>query len=140
MHSSKLLFLDFDGVLHSVVASKQDLFCKAPLLNNLLTAQSCEIVISSSWRLYFNLDELKGRLPPPVADLIVGLTGPCVAGPWSRYTEIKDYISRKNPQANWRALDDSFIDFPVDCKNLIRCDPNVGITEKEITVLSEWLS
>jgi hypothetical protein len=140
MNSHKLLFLDFDGVLHSVEASKQELFCKAPLLRNFLSANPCEIVISSSWRLHFSLDELKERLQPPFTNLIVGQTGPREIGRCSRFTEIKNYISKNSPQAIWRALDDSIKDFPIDCPELIHCDPYEGITEKEIILLSNWIS
>ena len=139
MSSDKLLFLDFDGVLHSVKANKQELFCKAPLLSNFLRANPCEIVISSSWRLHFSLEELKQRLQPPLANLIVGKTGPCEMGRRSRFAEIQNYISKNKPQANWRALDDSIKDFPVDCPELIHCDPYEGITEKEIILLSNWI-
>ena len=139
MSSDKLLFLDFDGVLHSVEANKQELFCKAPLLSNFLSANPCEIVISSSWRLHFSLEELKQRLQLPLANLIVGKTGPCEMGRRSRFAEIQSYISKNKPQANWRALDDSIKDFPVDCPELIHCDPYEGITEKEIILLSNWI-
>lgn len=140
MSSDKLLFLDFDGVLHSVEANKQELFCKAPLLSSFLSVNPCEIVISSSWRLHFSLDELKQRLQPPFASLIVGQTGPREKGLWSRFAEIQNYISKNKPQANWRALDDSVKDFPADCPELIPCDPHEGITAKQIKVLSSWLA
>lgn len=139
MDSDKLLFLDFDGVLHPVEANRQELFCKAPLLSNFLSANPCEIVISSSWRLHFSLDELKQRLQPPLANLIVGETGRREMGRWSRFSEIQNYIRKNKPQANWRALDDSIKDFPVDCPELIHCDPNEGMTKKEIILLSNWI-
>lgn len=140
MQKEKLLFLDFDGVLHSVVADKHELFSKISLLNNLFATHPCEVVISSSWRLHFQLDELRQRLKPPLSNFIVGQTGPRELGRESRFNEIKKYINANKPQANWRALDDSLEDFPPDCPELIHCDPYEGITEKEIFVLSNWLS
>ena len=140
MQTDKLLFLDFDGVLHSVKAGKHELFRKAPLLNNLLIEHPCQVVISSSWRLYFRLDELRHRLQPPLANLIIGQTGPREERRWSRFTEITKYINANKPQADWRALDDTLNDFPVDCPELVHCDPHEGITAKEIIVLSNWLS
>lgn len=139
MQNVKLIFLDFDGVLHSIAANKHELFCKAPLLNNLLTAHPCEVVISSSWRLHFQLDELRQRLKPPLSNLVVGQTGPREVGRWPRFVEIKNYINLNKPQASWRALDDAINEFPVDCPALIHCDPCEGITETQISALSKWL-
>ena len=139
MQIEKLLFLDFDGVLHSVEASKNELFCKAPLLNNLLTVHPCNVVISSSWRLHFHLNELRQRLQAPMSNLIIGQTGPCEFGRGSRFNEIKNYINLHKSQAIWRALDDSSNDFPIDCPELIHCDPFEGITEQELLELSHWL-
>ena len=85
------------------------------------------------------MEELKERLPRPLANLIVGQTGSREIGPWPRFAEIKNYIIKHKPHANWRALDDAIVDFPVNCPQLIRCDPNVGLTMKEITALSNWL-
>jgi hypothetical protein len=44
------------------------------------------------------------------------------------------------PLADWRALDDSFLEFPKDCSELILCHPKYGVTEKEIASLAAWLT
>jgi len=41
--------------------------------------------------------------------------------------------------ADWRALDDSFLDFPKDCPALILCHRNNGFINKEKTLLENWL-
>ena len=41
---------------------------------------------------------------------------------------------------DWRALDDSYWEFPQGCSQLIRCNPNTGLTQREVKLLSEWLS
>ena len=38
------------------------------------------------------------------------------------------------------ALDDSYWEFPTNCSELIRCNPNTGIGPKEVAQLSSWLS
>ena len=44
-----------------------------------------------------------------------------------------------DPFAEWKALDDSWIEFPEGCENLIRCNPNTGITDQEVKLLIDWL-
>jgi len=46
---------------------------------------------------------------------------------------------RQRHFAEWMALDDSWIDFPEGCENLIRCNPNTGITDQEMKQLIDWL-
>ena len=43
------------------------------------------------------------------------------------------------PLTDWRALDDSFLEFPDDCQELILFHPKNGLTEKEIMKLRSWL-
>ena len=67
---SKYLFLDFDGVLHpdryslsnydpDRVFRSNEVFSQAPVLAGLITEFPCQIIISSSWRFTYNLDEMK---------------------------------------------------------------------------------
>jgi hypothetical protein len=139
VYSNQYIFLDFDGVLHSTSSTQEDLFCRAPLLNNILSLRPCNLVISSSWRFNFDLNQLKSKLPESLAKLIVGTTGPPAIGQVPRYTEIKQYLETYRPLADWRALDDSFLEFPKNCPNLILCHPTHGLTEKEIAKLAAWL-
>jgi hypothetical protein len=97
-------------------------------------------VISSSWRFHFDLDEIKLRLPEVMQPLVIGVTGEAYIGQHSRYHEIVGYLHDKDKHiANWKALDDSWIEFPEDCENLIRCNPNTGITDQEVKQLIDWL-
>jgi len=139
LHSNQYLFLDFDGVLHSTTSAIEDLFCKASLLNDLLSERPCNVVISSSWRFNSDLNNLKSKLPLPLAKLVVGKTGPPEIGRWPRFSEIKQYLKTHRPLADWRALDDAFLEFPKECPELILCHPKHGVTEKEIGSLEAWL-
>ena len=148
---SKYLLLDFDGVLHpdryslsnydpDRVFRSNEVFSQAPVLAGLITEFPCQIIISSSWRFTYNLDEMKEKLPKVIAKNVVGVTGDAYIGPYPRYNEIQEYlISRNKSLYAWRALDDSKIEFPNGCTDLILCDPNTGIASKQIQELKKWL-
>lgn len=144
MHShdpkKKLLFLDFDGVLHSTTSAYDDLFCKAVLLSDLLAKSPCDVVISSSWRFNYELDHLRSRLPSPLSGMILGKTGDPEVGRWARYMEIKKYMAVNKLNSDWRALDDAFLEFPKECPELILCHPKIGLNNKAIDTLKSWLN
>ena len=137
--SKKLLFLDFDGVLHPTSARGPGLLSKAPLLEA-ITDEDCQIILSTSWRFQYSLEELCTKLPENVSIKVIGMTGAPYIGKHSRYFEIISYVSQLDHKpVQWRALDDAYWEFPVGCPELIRCNPNTGITEREIGLLNDWL-
>lgn len=134
----KTLYLDFDGVLHPMSRAEFGPFTRLGLLEELLVARPVQIVISSSWRMHHDMDELRrlvGRLGPQVVDA----TGPTVLGQYARHREILEH-AQWSGILNWRALDDSFFEFPEDEERLIWCDPRVGVAEKQLIVLEDWLN
>jgi HAD domain in Swiss Army Knife RNA repair proteins len=135
----KILFLDFDGVLHSTTSPPHLLFSKAKLLADLLSKNPCKIIISSSWRFHYEIESIKERLPKPISNLVHGVTGEPHIGKWPRYNEIKNYMIDQNKLADWRALDDSFLEFPNYCDELILCHGKEGIEQKQLNELSIWL-
>ena len=148
---NKYLFLDFDGVLHpdryslsnydpDRVFRNNEIFSQAPILAALLTEYPCQVIISSSWRFTHSLDEMKEKLPKGIAKNVAGVTGDAYVGPHPRYNEIKEYLTSRNKSLfSWRALDDSKLEFPNGCTDLILCDPNTGIATKQIQELKKWL-
>ena len=136
---NKLLFLDFDGVLHPTQLTSESPFNRVHILEEALTDHQPGIVISSSWRFTHNLEKIQKVLPSSIASLIVGATGSPVVGKYPRFNEISTYL-RINGQADWKALDDSYWEFPSPCTELIRCNPNTGLTEKQATEIKNWLS
>jgi len=81
------LFLDFDGVLHP--GNKPGLvFTQAQLLEQALAGSTCQLIISSSWRFHYPLEELKQMLPDGLAHRVVGRTGPALAVKHARYQEM----------------------------------------------------
>lgn len=134
-----MLFLDFDGVLHPTSIGQDPLFSKASLLSMALCDVDIPIVISSSWRFTHSMKELKRRLPSEIAKKIVDVTGPAVIGKFPRYNEIINYLATQYDEINWRALDDSYWEFPSPCSQLIRCNSNTGINMREVKAINDWL-
>ena len=138
---NKFLFLDFDGVLHpATLNDNSELFSKNKLLEQTFLNLHCNIVISSSWRFHHSFDSLKNKLPAEVRRLIVGVTGDPYIGQFSRFNEIIEYLKEiKSISADWISLDDSYYEFPPNCPNLIRCNPNTGMSFNESILLKNWL-
>ena len=134
-----ILFLDFDGVLHPTHFAGENPFNRIDLLDDVLSMFSPEIVISSSWRFTHSIKTMQNLLPSNISKLIIGTTGAPATGKHPRFQEIQAYL-RIHGQANWRALDDSYWEFPNPCPELIRCNPNTGISNKQVDILSTWLA
>ena len=57
-----ILFLDFDGVTHPQPCDDENVFCRLHLIEAVLRErelQGVQIVISSSWREYHGLDDMR---------------------------------------------------------------------------------
>lgn len=137
---NKLLFLDFDGVLHPSSPGVEPLFGRAQLLDKILHGIDIPIVISSSWRFTHSIKELQTKLPAMLAKCVVDITGAALMGKHPRHNEILHYLQNKGLTSDWRALDDSYWEFPSGCQELIRCNPNTGIADKQVKELQRWLS
>ncbi len=135
----KLVFLDFDGVLHPTSAPEEMLFCRVPHLQRALANHCCDLVISSSWRHHFSMGQLLAFLPRDLQSRVAGLTGQCHIGKWPRYQEIQNYLMA-NGNPSWRALDDALLEFPKSCPELLPCDPNVGFDTAQADDLGRWLA
>lgn len=139
----KVLFLDFDGVLHPMTEDERGRypigrpFVHESKLANCLENSNVKIVISSTWR-RDGLAENKKSLPM-LAHLIFDSTKIEMASTEiSRYEEIMEYVDRYSIK-DWRALDDDIAPFGKD-KRLIACDPAVGLTNTQLGLISLWLN
>ena len=137
----KLLFLDFDGVLHPYFGPEQNYFCRLDFLIETLgsNTKGLEVIISSSWRFHYPLDEILGYFPESMQTLITGATPEVESGRHQRYREICAYLSQYKRARDWRALDDDIIGFPKNCTQLIACDHRVGFDSKGAKRLQLWL-
>ena len=120
--SNKVLFLDFDGVLHPTTHGSV-LLSQLPLLESALESCDYTMVISSSWRFHMEIDALKNHFSPALQNKIMGITGEAYIGAYARFHEINAYVLQHGIK-DWRALDDSYWEFPQGCSQLIRCNPN----------------
>ena len=82
--SNKVLFLDFDGVLHPTTHGSK-LLSQLPLLESAIESHDCALVISSSWRFHMKMDDLKKHFSLPVRNKIVGVTGDAYIGSYARF-------------------------------------------------------
>jgi hypothetical protein len=133
----KVLFLDFDGVLHPTTHGS-NLLSQLPLLESAIESHDCALVISSSWRFHLEIEDLKKHFSSSVRNKIVGVTGEAYIGAYARFHEINAYVLHHGVK-DWRALDDSYWEFPQGCSQLIRCNPNTGLSKLEVNQLQTWL-
>lgn len=138
----RILFLDFDGVLHPNLCDPGDWFSNMPVLESAVEGLDVRIVISSSWRFHHDHPSLLRRFPGSLRSMVVGTTGSAFVGRHARHQEILSWISR-NPEAgdadSWRALDDAAFEFPKVCAQLIRCDGAKGMSQSEAELVRKWL-
>jgi hypothetical protein len=141
-----IVFFDFDGVLHPVdylnfktingelVLASDARFCWAEYLWTLVRDFDCQLVIHSSWRNSYTLDQLRCLLPTELGKLVVAVT----AGE-SRHESILDY-AEKHGVKSYIILDDSSDEFPSGCAELLLCKNNMGISSPDVqNRLSEFL-
>ncbi len=133
--------LDFDGVLHPAQGNQVPEFIHAPRLARILAESDCAVVISSTWRDHFSIDELRAKLPQDLGEKVVGVLGPDQRGPHVRFKNIEAWLASQSGPVNWRALDDCAHEFPVPpaCPELILCDGRTGIGDDQERELRKWL-
>lgn len=133
-----LLFLDFDGVLHPLHEHTptpiEDCFCHLPLFESVMRESTeTQIVISSTWRLKFDLDSLRSYFSRDIAARIVDVTPlyPMDAPPLvtQREWEIMQWL-RMHAQTDvrWAALDDAVYEFREFRFHVIGCRSWEGLT------------
>lgn len=140
MTDHRILFLDFDGVLHPSLAHPNCYFMHLSALEHVLRGKSCEIVISSSWRFHYTIDVLRSFLGDELGSRVGHTTGNAILGRHARYKEILSHIDMHIDAIDWRALDDSRMEFPSDCERLILCDAGRGLSEMQLSALRVWLN
>ena len=124
----KILFLDFDGVLHP--DEDPPFFTHIGEFEKLLLeCPEIEVVIRSSWRVMHPFEELKAYFDPQLRDRIIGVTPTLDCGyqVGGRQREIEAYLAASNlnnSNALWIALDDRQLFFDQGCPFLVLVDPN----------------
>ncbi len=147
---SKVLFLDFDGVLHpdAVFMTKKgptlraegSLFMWAELLIEALEEfPHVPIVLSTSWVRHMGFSRARSYLPTPLKTRVIGATWHSSMGKgwldqnwWdraSRYEQICRYVDRAHLQA-WVSVDDDSERWPQEALgHLVCCDGQLGLSQ-----------
>lgn len=140
-----ILFLDFDGVLHpstievdwvneggKMTPKAEGLFAHVDALARALEPfPDLRIVVSSSWRSMYPIEELREVLGP-LGHRVIDTTGRRVG---TRWQDIEGYLSRRAP-VPWIACDDDDHGWPDDLRHqLIRPNPLVGLTSDDLSEL-----
>lgn len=129
-----IIFLDFDGVLHSTLAHDHEGFFYVPQLEAVLRDfPSVQIVISSSWRYHENLEQLKEHFSADIAERIISVT-PRLEPTWqefARFKEISAWIEQNDYKGAWLAIDDQYGEFP-------QVGAGLDIQEEPFTVDTAW--
>ena len=137
-----IIFLDIDGVLRTYksdlewieklglpIPEKQYRNFSTKSVSNINFIHSfirCKIVITSNWKLYHTLDELKEifkkqGIQPEVID-VTGIST-------SRGEEISDWLS-VNDVDNWVVIDDQVKDLvSIDNSKIVKCDYQIGFED-----------
>ena len=133
------IFLDFDGVLHAMGNTGYKPFHQLSLLERELSTVTCgfQIVVSSSWRFHYSVEELRGQLGA-LSGRVTGVTPEIRSCSYQRYREIMEVVDSYGLK-HWMAVDDAVNEFPSDCENLLPCDPRCGLREPDARMLREWL-
>lgn len=121
LNMDRILFLDFDGVLHPECCKPQNRFCFVENFCDVLRESDSQgllpIVISSTWRLDTRLPEMRSFFPKDIQRQIVGVTPRLHSPPigWehgcadhaaTRQREIERWMSTHSPAGEWLAIDD----------------------------------
>lgn len=133
----RLIFLDFDGVLHPLDEDLPEAkrFCWLPLLENLLEEHTdVHIVIHSTWRYIYADDELRAFLGP----LGKRFAGSAPRAPREQSIEM---VLQANRLVRYHlALDDAQKEFTGRAVNLLPLDSRRGISDESArTAIATWL-
>lgn len=127
-----VIFLDFDGVLHSTQASDHEKFSPAAIhsVNRILDELEAHAVLSTAWRIDFGIEKFnawfKGRIisSTPIHELDLQKKNP-------RFHEIQDFLETNEwIHVPWIAIDDKQTHFPDNAPAYIT-NGKLGITEQD---------
>lgn len=139
-----ILFLDFDGVLHSDWDRPPVLFSQLPLLEAVLREHAhVNIVLSTSWRETDPLEELQKPFSEDLRQRVIGSTPvlnpitraryPYLLSPSERQSECEAWlIENRTAQHPWIAIDDRHWWFEPGCPRLFVTLQKTGLVEAQL--------
>lgn len=143
-----IIFLDFDGVLHTYDGTTEDLFCHAPRFSEVLRDHvDIEVVISSDWRKDAgSAAELAAHFPVDVRHRFVGLTGvdSDAVGARKRERECWEWLCAQGRERDsWIAIDDWPDNFGPDLPGagaVLFTDPSSGLDDDAAAILRAMIA
>lgn len=132
----RVIFLDFDGVLHDDQAARSMFVHVDRLAEVLIPYPEVKLVISSSWRSQHSIELMTGHLKA-LGSRAIDVT-PNIPDA-SRQAEIEAWVSYHADIDNWLAIDDMPRLFQRDCSWLLITDPKQGFDQKAWALLAVWL-
>lgn len=135
---TRLLFLDFDGVLHPAGGEPGQVlpFCwVSELAEELASHLDVGLVIHSSWIDVHTVEAMREFLGP-LGPRLIGKVGPGEKSP-----AVLSFV-RERPDLPWLVIDDDPTRFgPEFPGSVLMCDPSTGLSDPEIRRrLREWLN
>lgn len=146
-----VIFLDFDGATHPDRCFADNLFCRMPLIEEVLREfPRIQIVISSSWREHYSLDDIRDFFDAGMQDRVIDVTPifermkdlwPTGTAPeYERQWECELWMEENRPWgARWLAIDDRPTWFSPDCQNLLDTNPEFGFMSDDQVTLRQML-
>lgn len=147
-----VLFLDFDGVTHGEPCMEHNYMSNLHLIESVLREfPNLQIVISSTWRDHYTLDELKDMFCHDIKERIIGVT-PSIKNPsptWlpgsapdhERQWEIETWMKANRPWGTpWLAIDDRPYWFQETCKDLLITNSKFGFHPDQQDTLRQMLN
>lgn len=142
-----IVFIDFDGVTHPQPCFAENAFCRLPLIEEVLREFArTKVVISSSWRDYHPLDEMREFFSSDLRDRVIGVT-PSIKSPspswlpgqipeFEREWEIESWMKEHRRWGErWLAIDDRPYWFRPDCADLLVTNAQTGFCAAEQATL-----
>lgn len=135
----RVLFIDFDGVLHATSgpAAAMREFVWLPILKEIIAGQDdLRVVIHASYRKATPEDFLRQRLGFS-EEICLGVTNPKL----ERWASIQHWLGENSGVESFRILDDQVVDFPYPPPSeLILCDGRKGLSDEGVQqALRGWV-
>lgn len=121
------IYLDIDGVLHRLPVSHELEYL--PAFEQILRSHpDVQVVISSSWRKDFSLEQLRELFSTDVRHQVVDVTPTLSLS--KRHKEIRQHLLATSYRGAYVVLDDSSAEFPANWPRLLLCDPERGFDDE----------
>lgn len=146
----KILFLDIDGVMVPIGtgAKNNGLYDHDPFdkdcvseLNMIIEKTDCEIIISSTWRHFYEFEQIQEifswngvqKIPSGLTPDYENKFGPDEEWEKIKCHEISGWLTDNdvNRELKWCATDDT--DLSIGLQNFVRCLPEEGLKSKGVT-------